>query len=221
MNKENQFLIDNAVKQYLPLMHELRIRLDLVAMACDGKCNLPPLYAREYAYLQFRYICELIALGCLQLHGDLPVASGSKVKKEWNAENIMQKLHNDHPHAFPQSARREISDSKHNIKCNSELNALTRNEFKKLYNECGEVLHKGTIRKASAIFLKNQPDYNRVIAWQSKLVDLMNEHVITRPNNKGFYLISLKTESEYPECSIFTPDGINGMTVETKKMSIV
>ena len=79
-NKSANFSVNDAIKEYLPLMHELVIRLDLVAMACDGKLNLTPIYAREYSYLQFRYMCELIALGCLQLHGDLPVASGKSRK---------------------------------------------------------------------------------------------------------------------------------------------
>ncbi len=65
------FTVEQAVRSYLPLMHELAIRIDLVAEACDGRLNLSPPYAREYAYLQFRRMCELIALGCLQLHGDL------------------------------------------------------------------------------------------------------------------------------------------------------
>lgn len=62
-------------------MHELVARSDLVAKACSGELNLPPLYAREFCYLQFRYMCELIALGALQLHGDLPIASSKAAKK--------------------------------------------------------------------------------------------------------------------------------------------
>jgi hypothetical protein len=220
-NKSANFSVNNAIKEYLPLMHELVIRLDLVAMACNGKLNLPPIYAREYSYLQFRYMCELIALGCLQLHGDLPIASGKKTENKWNAAKIMQQLHNYYPHAFPQSTIRETVGLNHSIKFNSKPNALTRDEFKELYNECGEVLHKGTIRKASASFLGKQPDYQRVIDWQSKLVDLMNEHAITRPNGKGLYLTSLKTVSGYPECSICTFDSSGGMKIETKKMEIV
>ena len=64
----------NEVRSYLALMHELAIRIELVGAACEGHLNLTPPYAREYAYLQFRRCCELIALGCLFLHGDLPGA---------------------------------------------------------------------------------------------------------------------------------------------------
>ena len=124
-----QFTTDAAVQRYLPLMHELAIRIDLVAHACDGKLNLTPPYAREYAYLQFRRMCELIALGCLQLHGDLPVAQTQSTKKVWNAEKIMKILHENHPHSFPQSVIREKTEKGWNIQVNSKPDALTREEF--------------------------------------------------------------------------------------------
>ena len=108
-----KFSEKEAIRIYLRLMHELTIRIELVAYACDGKLNLTPPYAREYAYLQFRRICELIALGCLQLHGDLPEARTKAVKKEWNAEKILRLLHRNHPHSFPQSVtqtKKMVSD---------------------------------------------------------------------------------------------------------------
>jgi len=52
-----------AVRSYLKLMHEVVIRLDLVSHACNGRLNLTPPYAFEYCYLQYRRICELLALG--------------------------------------------------------------------------------------------------------------------------------------------------------------
>lgn len=220
MEDEEKFSIDDAVREYLPLMHELVIRIDLVAHACEGRLNLSPPYAREYAYLQFRYMCELIALGCLQLHGDLPLAKKQSVKKAWNAEKIMKMLHGDYKHVFPQSVTRESTGQGHNIQCNSKPNALKREEFKQLYIECGDVLHRGTIRSIKASFLNNDHDYQRILDWQSKIVDLMNEHFIGRANGAGFYVVSLKTTSGYPECSIFTPNQSEGFDVAIRKMDI-
>src|SRR5437764_4741153 len=120
-----QFSIDEAVRWYLLLMHELAIRLDLVSHVCEGRLNLSPPYAREYAYLQFRRMCELTALGCLQLHGDLPQAQTQSAKKEWNAERIMRLLHNSFPHSFPQSVIREKTSDGWSIRANSKPNALT------------------------------------------------------------------------------------------------
>jgi len=130
MKKEKPFSTDAAVEAYLPLMHELAIRIELVAQVCDGKFNLTPPYAREYAYLQFCRMCELIAPGWLQRHGDLPVAKKQSVKKEWNAEKIMKILHKDYPHSFPQCITRKKTEGGRNIEANSKHNALTREELK-------------------------------------------------------------------------------------------
>lgn len=185
-------------------MHELATRIDLVAHACDGKLNLSPPYAREYAYLQFRRICELIALGCLQLHGDLPLANKESTRGEWNADKIMLLLQKEHQHAFPQSVIRSKSPyGKHMIDANSKPNALTHKDFKKLYHECGEVLHRGTIKKLEKETSLEKEDYEKVMSWQTKIVDLMNEHLIGRANQKSFYVISLRTESGFPECRVF------------------
>src|SRR5207253_764704 len=146
MTAATTFSIDDAVRWYLALMHELVIRIDLVAHACEGRLNLTPPYAREYAYLQFRRMCELMALGCLRLHGDLPETQKQSAKKEWNADKIMGLLHRSHPHSFPQSAIRAQTPQGWTIQANSKPNALTRDDFRVLYAECGEVLHRGTIR---------------------------------------------------------------------------
>lgn len=215
-----QFSTDAAVQRYLPLMHELATRIDLVAHACDGKLNLTPPYAREYTYLQFRRMCELIALGSLLLHGDLPSTQTQSARKEWNAEKIMRILHKSHPHSFPQSVIREKTSTGWNIKANSKPNALTLDEFKKLYSECGEVLHRGTIRSLEEAGDITNEDYQKVIDWQRKIVDLMNEHLIGRATGNSFYIISLRTESGFPECSIFTLNKSGGMDVAIRKMNI-
>lgn len=218
MSTTEQFSTDAAVQMYLPLMHELAIRIDLVARACEGNLNLTPPYAREYAYLQFRRMCELIALGCLQLHGDLPLAQSTK--KEWHAEKIMSLLHRNHPHSFPQAIIREQTPAGWNVKANSKPNALTIKEFKELYNECGSVLHRGTIRSLQANDSFNEADYNKVREWQAKIVDLMNEHLIGRANGVGYYIIALRTESGYPECSIFNVSAPGEVVVSTLTMNV-
>lgn len=195
-------------------MHEFAIRVELVGTACDGRLNLTPPYAREYAYLQFRRCCELIALGCLFLHGDVPQAQTNAAKKEWNADKIMRLLHKAHPHAFPQNVLTERTANGMNIRANTKPEALTYDEFKKLYAECGEVLHRGTIRTVEAFGTPSKSDYDKVIQWQRKLVNLMNEHIVASANGKDLYLIGLRNEAGFPTCSILTPDPATGtMTV--------
>ena len=215
-----EFSEEMAVQKYLPLMHELAIRIDLVAQAFDGKLGLAAPYAREYAYFQFRRMCELIALGCLQLHGDLPEASKKSAKKEWNADRIMNLLHRSYPHSFPQSLTRSKNDEGWSFQANSKPNALTLKEFKQLYAECGHVLHRGTIRTVEANRDIKKEDYDRSVQWQNKIVDLMSDHLVTRANGMGMYHVSLRTESGYPEGSIFTLVKPDGLHVQTVKMQV-
>ena len=202
----DDFSIDEAIKAYLPLMHEFAIRSDLVGAACEGKLNLSPAYAREYAYLQFRRMCELVALGCLQLHGDLPLTRTSSAQKEWNADKIMRMLHGAHPHAFPQCAVQERDEQNKRVvlRANSKPNALKLQEFRRLYAECGEVLHRGTIRSLEASPALSEGDYQRVMDWHRKLVDLMNQHIISRASGQSMYFTSLRTETGYPQCGLIT-----------------
>ena len=188
-------------------MHELVTRIQLVADACNGKLNLTLPYAREYCYLQFRRMCELVALGCLQLHGDIPAVRTNALKKEWNADKIMQRLHKSHPHAFPQSVVRTLENGIWHFEGNSLPNALTLKEFKALYQECGGVLHRGTIKSIEAEGPLAQEDFEKVVRWQNKVVDLMNQHIIARKTDKGMYLISLKSENGLPACSVFSKWG--------------
>lgn len=199
-------------------MHEVATRIDLVAHACEGRLNLAPAYAREYAYLQFRRICELLALGCLQLHGDLPRARSKAAQKEWNAEKIMRMLHEDYPHAFPQSVIWDRGPQQHTLRANAKPNALTLKQFKALYAECGEVLHRGTIRSLEQSPTLKESDYQKVLDWQQRIVDLLNEHIVSRAGSQGMYLTSLRTTSGYPTCSILSMDGAGGLNVSTVRM---
>jgi hypothetical protein len=221
MTQASAFSTDDAVRWYLPLMHELAIRIDLVAHACEGRLNLAPPYAREYAYLQFRRMCELIALGCLQLHGDLPQAQTRSAKREWNADKIMRLLHKSYPHSFPQSVIREVTPQGWNIRANSKPNALTRDEFRALYAECGEVLHRGTIRSIQSSPPLAESDYQKVIDWQRKIFNLMDEHMVGRAGGAGFYVVSMRTTSGFPECSIFSPNQSGGLDVAIRRMNVV
>jgi len=221
MSDSMSFSVERAVKGYLPLMHELTIRIELVAAVCDGKLGLTPPYAREYAYLQFRRMCELIALGCLQLHGDLPQAQTGDAKKIWNAEKIMKLLKKFHPASFPQSVIRDKPAAKHHrIQANAKPNALTYDEFNELYAECGEVLHRGTIKSLEASGQITDDDYRRVTAWQSKIVDLMNEHIVGRQGGASYYLVSLRTLDGFPECTAFTLGSSGDMVAANYKFSV-
>jgi hypothetical protein len=195
------FAEEAAVRGYLHLMHELAIRVDLVARACNGDLNLSPPYAREYCYLQGACSCMVT----FRRQGPM------RQKRNGMPERIMKLLERNHPHSFPQSLTRTKTANGWQLEANSKPNALTFIDFKALYNKCGEILHRGTIRTIETEEPIAKSDYDEVIHWSHKVVDLLNEHVVARANSKGLYHISLKTESGGPACSVYS--GFSGGTV--------
>jgi hypothetical protein len=115
---------------------------------------------------------------------------------------------------------REKTPEGWHINANCKPNALTLGEFKKLYSECGEVLHRGTIRTLEASGKLTTEYYQKVIDWQRKIVDLMNEHVVGRSGGRSLYMISLRTDSGFPECSVLTFNDAGGVDVINRKLTI-
>src|SRR3954462_11096767 len=96
-----------AMDLYSGLMDEMRMRVETVEFAITGLLKFHPVIIRELSYLQLRMICEMIALGCLLAHGDIPATK--PLRKAWSADDIfktLERLHSDfYPHPFEQISR--------------------------------------------------------------------------------------------------------------------
>lgn len=220
MQPTTEFSPESAAKAYLPLMHEFGIRADMASAAFSGDLGLSPPFAREFAYLQFRRMCELIALGCLFLHGDLPIAQKNALAKEWHAEKLLKLLSKSYKYAFPQAIVRIETSAGWEIEANSNPDALSYAQFLELYSECGSVLHRGTVRTVQATGICGERDYERAVIWQRRLVTLMNEHLVTRATAESWYVVSIRTTSGYPECSVFHKVGKEKVAVQTVRMTV-
>ena len=77
---------------YVLLMEELERRRNIIADVLASKINLPQGIAIELCYLQLRMICELIALGCLAAHGDIPATRSGKMRKAYAPNTILAEL---------------------------------------------------------------------------------------------------------------------------------
>jgi hypothetical protein len=91
----------NAMNLYGGMMEEAKMRIDSIEYAVSGLLKFHPVIIREFAYLQLRMLCELIALGCLVAHGDIPATKSKTLSKAWNAEDIINTLENLHPDFYP------------------------------------------------------------------------------------------------------------------------
>jgi len=73
-------------------------------------------------------------------------------------------------------------------------NALTKNEFRVLYDKCSSVLHACKPYNLDS----NEVDFQIApIDWLNKVRNLLNIHYVCLPNNKGYWLCLMKDPSDF------------------------
>jgi len=88
---------------YGNFMDEVRVRLRIVetTLALDEQGLIPAPGASDLCSLQFRKICEAIAVGCLAAHGDIPAAKSKNLGKMYRADKLIKALEKLHPDFYP------------------------------------------------------------------------------------------------------------------------
>src|SRR4051812_181747 len=84
---------------YRHLMEETKYRIEAIDTILSGRAGLRQRIAQETCYLQFRLICETIAIACLALHRDIKVSSG--LHNTYKADWILNALDRLHPRFYP------------------------------------------------------------------------------------------------------------------------
>jgi hypothetical protein len=52
-------------------MEEVKLRFEALNAAYHNQAGMHPAMARELCYLQLRFLCEIVAIGCLVAHGEM------------------------------------------------------------------------------------------------------------------------------------------------------
>lgn len=157
-------------------MEELKRRHNIILDIVQGKILLPKGIAFELCYLQLRMITELIALGCLAAHGDIPETKAGKFQKAYAPGLILKELERLHPNFYPVPGEQIKSKDGRSIEIRSvKTGFLTKEELPKLWAECGDKLHRGSIKDAD-----NLPDvdFEKINFWERKIRTLLNHHQI-------------------------------------------
>jgi hypothetical protein len=176
---------DPILKTYNGLMQEVKARFAWIEFVAQGKSGLDSRLVHEFGHLQLRFICELIALGCLAAHGDIKETKSSKFQRAWSANDILQGLERLHPDFFPQpfqrTERTQLVDGRqvrawHMAKC--DLDCMTKSELLRLYQRCGDALHRGSLHanlsKPGAV-RKSFPD---IVQPAQRIANLLSQHRI-------------------------------------------
>lgn len=182
---------------YAAFMEEIKQRSEAItasAFAIRNRTAGEPAYMRaEFAFLQLRYICELVALSSLAAHHSIGL--GSRLLKVWNAAEAFALLEQINPHCFPSSIR-NIPDSKgvHNFHVVQGPATLTRSDLAKIYAGCGAILHRGVIKDAVS---RKAREYNldSLNRWHRDIMELLKQHMILIRDPDRTLLVNFESDN--------------------------
>lgn len=205
-----QFSPSSSASAYFHLFWEAVNRANFAGELLKKETDVPRPLINEIVFLQFRKICELIALGSLFLHGDIKQTQG--ISGDWNADLIVRKLSRLHPSFFPKSATLSFLQGSNGktdiaIELDTAENALTQPELLTLYRKCGEVLHRGKLVGLDLRGGFKEPDLAPSLLWLKKIAALLNGHVVSRANGAGYYFFDANDAEGKPACAIVTTFG--------------
>ncbi|WP_414464419.1 hypothetical protein [Hyphomicrobium sp. DY-1] len=179
----------DAIGLYGQLMEEVKVRIAAIQHISEGKTGLPGPIAQEIFYLQLRLIIELIALGALVAHGD--IAEASRLKKEWKANEILERLEELHPSFFPQPAKQLTIGGKAHIE--RVDGGMSKEEMIKLYCRSGDYLHKGNLKKLLKAKQPSQILFPILMRHVTGIIKLLNFHVISLVGDEQMIACGMQT----------------------------
>lgn len=186
---------ESSRKLYANLMEEIKRRIDLTIDLLQGSVPIPKIVAQELCFLQMRLICELIALGCLVAHGDIPATRKGKLLKYYAPGDIIKGMEELHANFYP-VAGEQIHEPGKPIRINDiKSGFLSKAELLKLWGVCGDALHIGNLKS----LLKQKrtlADPRTIAAWITKIVTLLNHHQIALSDGEHSWFVLMKTDKD-------------------------
>lgn len=180
-----------ASKLYLSIMEEVKIRAYSMNTARNIPNGLPPPLIREYCFLQLRMLCELIALGCLVAHGDIQESKAKDFQKAYKADDILKRLEALHPDFYPVPVKPTFGNNSVDLEAITS-GFLTKPELITLYGKCGDVLHKGNLRRLLSPRMPSQTNFPDIDVWGQKMLNLLSAHRLIRRGSRFGFLTFLE-----------------------------
>lgn len=184
----------SAIDKYCGVMEEAKRRIEVIRCFLTGKCNTPyRATTLETIYLQFRKVLELIALGSLVVNKGEIEKHKQQFNKWWHAERILADIEKLNSDFYPKPIRDNTGSTDKQI-IPYEISPikdgfLTREEFAKLYDICGEILHADNP-------FGNKVDYSKyekeMAEWLKKIMTLLNSHTIRLLNDQNLYIVHMQ-----------------------------
>ena len=187
-------MTSEALGAYLNLMADILRRSDVIDAIASKQTGLVyRITTWESIYLQFRKILEHIAFASLVANKTAYAEAYDDYSRHWNAKRLLGKLAKINPLFYPQPKTR-ISGKGHVWEdwIDRTDDFLTKEDFVTLYNMCGNIIHTKNPYGAAL----NLSAYETGFAvWRTKIISLLNTHVIQLSGDPKLYMILMKTEA--------------------------
>ena len=172
-----------AMKLYIGLMEEAKVRFYVIDMAVTGRTGLLERGVREFCYLNLRMLCEVIALACLTANGNISETRQNELHKGPYADKIIKRLAKLHPEFYPRPAI-DTRTPDGNIDLVPITDPfLTKEDIIKLYHQCGDNLHRGSLKRLLEPQVPVPAKYGDIVEWTNKIIKLLDRHYITLSDN--------------------------------------
>jgi hypothetical protein len=195
---------------YADLMEEAKARFATINHAANGRTGMGAPLVREFLYLQVRFLCELVALGCLVAHGDIAALQAHKLGRSYSADEILDRMERLRPHFYPITVK-ETSVTKlpgggqnHALE---QINPspLPKEALLKMYGTAHKHLHRGSLKKlldasAPLDLTINVPE---IIAQVQKITDLLSHHMIAL-NERELMICLIASPVAQGRCQVVT-----------------
>ena len=202
---KNKYEIDNdgeLMSHYKNTMIEIKRRNKAIYDALNGfHPEQPKIILAEFCYLQIRFICELIALGCLVIHDGLQ-NNNKNINKEWHAGDLIKKLENLHPEFYPFPTN-QILNSQGRPKRweNIKDGFFSKKDLIKTYGMLGNRLHRGNLK--NLILGKNyEISFDEIHEIATNIRNLLNHHNI-QMMNPNFMIVTLMETREDGDVQVY------------------
>ena len=184
--------MSTALSQHLELyrliMTEVKERCAVLDAVASEKVNVWPVAAHEMGVLQIRLICELIALGCLAAHGDIPASFSKRLMTTYEPGRIFGELGKLHPNFYPRACSENITQQggAAGITVLDDHDYLGKDDLIALHGKTGNVLHRGNLKGIGRGF---KLDFQKLLESRNKIVDLLRVHLISLHDPNRYVLI--------------------------------
>lgn len=197
--------MDKRIQLYQNCLLEIKNRTSVISDHLNGIYTEKYLITEvEFLCLQFRKILEKIALASMVANNDIYSQQYKKFAQHYHAERILNDLEKINPNFYPIPTKQVKVQNNEKIQFDLQPiteGFLTKDEFIKIYEKCGGMLHAenpyGNKKEVEAV-------RNDFPTWLQKIIVLLNHHHITLVDGKTIIVGLMQgADNGLPQVTLF------------------